>query len=312
MTPLLSGGAAIQNLLLALSAQGLASSLDRLPDLLPPRRPRRARRGPGMAAPRRRRRAGRRPPILDPRARHRSIPATSPTGGEVVRRASARLADRWVPSSLRGGPRQPRRETHSDVSNRPNDARRPTKAERKEQARLEREAIQRQMAARKRNRTIGLSLVALAAVAAIVAVVVLQPSSGSDAALPAPADLLDAGRRPSPDGRVRRGHDDRLLRRVRPDLPRLRRPGAHRGRRAVPRASAARHVPEHAAGLRAARRRLDAAGRRVPIAARPGTAAALARARGHRRLVRPRRAARMPCSRSSTSTIRTTRSARTA
>ena len=77
------------------------------------------------------------------------------------------------------------------MPNRPNDARRPTKAERKEQARLEREAIQRQMAARKRNRTIGLSLVALAAVGAIVAVVVLQPSSGSDAALPAPADLLD-------------------------------------------------------------------------------------------------------------------------
>lgn len=52
---------------------------------------------------------------------------------------------------------------------------RPTKAERKEQARLERLEIQRQMASRKRTRTIGLVLVALAAVVAIVAVVVLQP-----------------------------------------------------------------------------------------------------------------------------------------
>lgn len=69
------------------------------------------------------------------------------------------------------------------------DARRPTKAERKEQARLEREAIQRQMAARKRNRTIGLSLVAVAAVAVVVAVVVLQPQS-SDSALATPAELL--------------------------------------------------------------------------------------------------------------------------
>ena len=77
------------------------------------------------------------------------------------------------------------------MSNRPNDARRPTKAERKEHARLEREAIQRQMAARKRNRTIGLSLVALAVAATIVAVVVLQPSGGSDAALPAAASLLE-------------------------------------------------------------------------------------------------------------------------
>lgn len=69
------------------------------------------------------------------------------------------------------------------------DDRRPTKAERKEQARLERESIQRQMASRKRNRTIGLSLVALAAVSVIVAIVVLQPS-GSDATLPTPAELL--------------------------------------------------------------------------------------------------------------------------
>lgn len=76
------------------------------------------------------------------------------------------------------------------MSNQPNDARRPTKAERKEQARVERESIQRQMAARKRNRTIGLSLVALAVVVVIVAVVVLQPGGGSDTATATPAELL--------------------------------------------------------------------------------------------------------------------------
>lgn len=75
------------------------------------------------------------------------------------------------------------------MSNRDGD-RRPTKAERKEQARLEREAIQRQMASRKRNRTIGLSLIALAAVAVIVAVVVLQPGGSEEAGLPTPAELL--------------------------------------------------------------------------------------------------------------------------
>jgi hypothetical protein len=76
------------------------------------------------------------------------------------------------------------------VSNQPNDGRRPTKAERKEQARIEREAIQRQIAARKRNRTIGFSLVALAVVVVIVAVVVLQPGGGSDTATATPAELL--------------------------------------------------------------------------------------------------------------------------
>jgi Protein of unknown function (DUF3105) len=76
------------------------------------------------------------------------------------------------------------------VSNRSNEGRRPTKAERKEQARLEREALQRQMASRKRNRTIGMALVALAAVAVIAAVVVLRPGD-TNAALPAPSELLD-------------------------------------------------------------------------------------------------------------------------
>ena len=76
------------------------------------------------------------------------------------------------------------------MSNRSNEGRRPTKAERKEQARLEREALQRQMASRKRNRTIGMALVALAAVAVIAAVVVLRPGD-TNAALPAPSELLD-------------------------------------------------------------------------------------------------------------------------
>ena len=76
------------------------------------------------------------------------------------------------------------------MSNQPNESRGPTKAERKEQARLEREAIQRQMTSRKRNRTIGLTLVALAVVVVIVAVVVLQPGGGSDTATATPAELL--------------------------------------------------------------------------------------------------------------------------
>jgi hypothetical protein len=69
------------------------------------------------------------------------------------------------------------------------DGGRPTKAERREEARLERERIQRKTAARRRNRTLGFVLVALAVVAAIVALVVLQPD-GSTAAADAPEDLL--------------------------------------------------------------------------------------------------------------------------
>lgn len=69
--------------------------------------------------------------------------------------------------------------------------RRPTKAERKEEARLQREALQRKAARRKRNRNLGLVLVALAVVAAIVAIVVLQPA-GSEASADAPEDLLQA------------------------------------------------------------------------------------------------------------------------
>ncbi|HEY7667396.1 MAG TPA: DUF3105 domain-containing protein [Actinomycetota bacterium] len=70
--------------------------------------------------------------------------------------------------------------------------RRPTKAERREQARLEREQIQRKVARRRRNRTMGLALVAIAAVAAIVGVVVLQPGDDAAAAEAPEALLRDA------------------------------------------------------------------------------------------------------------------------
>ena len=56
-------------------------------------------------------------------------------------------------------------------------SRRPTKAERKDQARIEREQIQRQMAARKRNRNIGFVVIALAVVAVLVVVLVIKPGS---------------------------------------------------------------------------------------------------------------------------------------
>ena len=57
------------------------------------------------------------------------------------------------------------------------DGRRMTKAERREEARLKREEIQRTMAARKRNRRIGLVLVVVAVVIAVVAVFM---TSGGD------------------------------------------------------------------------------------------------------------------------------------
>jgi len=59
--------------------------------------------------------------------------------------------------------------------------RRPTKAERRERARVEREEIQRRMARRARTRRIGAVLVVVAVAAAVVAVVLL--GSGSDEAL---------------------------------------------------------------------------------------------------------------------------------
>ena len=58
-------------------------------------------------------------------------------------------------------------------------AHRATKAERKEQARLERERIQQQMRARHRNRNIGLTLMALAVVVVVVVVFVMQPGNST-------------------------------------------------------------------------------------------------------------------------------------
>ena len=64
--------------------------------------------------------------------------------------------------------------------------RRATKAERKEEARLERDRIQRQMAARKRNRKISIVVVALA-VAGILVATALYSSANK---IPSPASLL--------------------------------------------------------------------------------------------------------------------------
>ena len=58
------------------------------------------------------------------------------------------------------------------------EGRRPTKAERREEARLQREEIQRKMAGRRRNRTIGLVLVVVALVIAVVAVFLTSGGGG--------------------------------------------------------------------------------------------------------------------------------------
>jgi hypothetical protein len=68
--------------------------------------------------------------------------------------------------------------------------RRITKAERKEQARLERERIQQRMHSRRRNRTIGVVAVAAAVAIAVAVVVVLQPGGGSASAQPTAEELL--------------------------------------------------------------------------------------------------------------------------
>jgi hypothetical protein len=73
-----------------------------------------------------------------------------------------------------------------DVPGRPDDGRRMTKAERKEQARREREELQRRLASKRRARTVGI-VVGTVVVAAIVAAATLLPS-GSD--LPEPDELL--------------------------------------------------------------------------------------------------------------------------
>jgi hypothetical protein len=68
--------------------------------------------------------------------------------------------------------------------------RRVTKAEKKEQARLDRERIQQQMHARRRNRTIGIVVVAAALAAIVAVVVILQPGGGSASAQPTTDELL--------------------------------------------------------------------------------------------------------------------------
>lgn len=68
---------------------------------------------------------------------------------------------------------------------------RPTKAERKESARLEREKIQQQMSARNRNRRIGLVLIALAVVAAVVVAFVVKPGGSDLGAQASPQALID-------------------------------------------------------------------------------------------------------------------------
>ena len=73
-----------------------------------------------------------------------------------------------------------------------NDGRRPTKAERREEARLKREEIQRKMAGRRRNRTIGLVLVVVALVVTVVAVFLTSGGDGdaSAAGIPSAATVL--------------------------------------------------------------------------------------------------------------------------
>jgi hypothetical protein len=68
--------------------------------------------------------------------------------------------------------------------------RRPTKAQRKEQARSEREAIQRRQAARKRNRTV-FAVIGVVLVAAVIGlIVVLGGNGGTSASTPPPGVVL--------------------------------------------------------------------------------------------------------------------------
>jgi hypothetical protein len=73
-----------------------------------------------------------------------------------------------------------------EVPGRPGAGRRPTKAERKERARREREELQRRMASKRRARTVGI-VAGAAVIAAVVAAATLLPSGGD---LPEPATLL--------------------------------------------------------------------------------------------------------------------------
>ncbi|HEX4941499.1 MAG TPA: DUF3105 domain-containing protein [Actinomycetota bacterium] len=74
----------------------------------------------------------------------------------------------------------------NDAPRRPGEGRRLTKAERKEQARREREDLQRKLASKRRARTVGMAAGG-AVIAAVVAAATLLPSGGD---LPEPAQLL--------------------------------------------------------------------------------------------------------------------------
>ena len=94
-------------------------------------------------------------------------------------------------------------------------SRRPTKAERKEQARIEREQIQRQMAPASGTGTSASRSIALAVVTVLV--VVLRGQAGSDPTSNADGTPAPSSCWPRPPtrraSRLRRGADDRLLRR---------------------------------------------------------------------------------------------------
>jgi hypothetical protein len=75
----------------------------------------------------------------------------------------------------------------SDVPGRPDQGRRATKAERKEQARREREALQRRLASKKRKRTLAAVVVGGGVAVAALAVAFLPSGAGS---IPTPDDLL--------------------------------------------------------------------------------------------------------------------------
>jgi hypothetical protein len=74
----------------------------------------------------------------------------------------------------------------NDVPGRPDENRRLTKAERKDQARREREEIQRRLASKRRSRRLGLAVGAIVVVAAIVAATLLSSAGG----IPTPKELL--------------------------------------------------------------------------------------------------------------------------
>jgi Protein of unknown function (DUF3105) len=73
-----------------------------------------------------------------------------------------------------------------DVPGRPGEGRRPTKAERKEQARREREDLERRLASKRRARTVGIAAGAVV-IAAVVMAATLLPSGGD---FPEPTTLL--------------------------------------------------------------------------------------------------------------------------